>query len=128
MSEAAITAKAYFEKATKGKFTAGKPAGWVICDTATGKSLDSYRYPTEAEATADIPRVVAVIVARRDAVQAQQEKVAAMLVDEAPATPSARTYKTVHNGTYGTGRRYADQSGAVQYDDGSGRYSVQIWD
>lgn len=43
--------------------------------------------------------------------------------------PRARTgYTEVHSDTYGRGRRYRSQPGATQYDDGTGTYSVQIWD
>jgi hypothetical protein len=46
--------------------------------------------------------------------------------DEASVVDS---YKVVNGGiAYGYGRRYASQRGATQYDDGSGRFSVQIWD
>lgn len=39
-----------------------------------------------------------------------------------------RRYTTVRNSAFGAGRVYHDQPGATQYDDGSGRYNVQIWD
>jgi hypothetical protein len=37
-------------------------------------------------------------------------------------------YRTVSNSAFGEGRVYRSQPGATQYDDGSGRYNVQIWD
>ena len=37
-------------------------------------------------------------------------------------------HTVVDSPIYGRGCRYADQPGATQYDDGSGRYNVQIWD
>jgi len=37
-------------------------------------------------------------------------------------------YRTVASATYGPGRVHADMPGATQYDDGSGRYAIQIWD
>lgn len=49
--------------------------------------------------------------------------------ETADAAPARDTYRTVSGGVaYGEGRRYASQLGATQYDDGSGRYNVQIWD
>ena len=45
----------------------------------------------------------------------------------APAA-SGRRYATTPDRGFGPGRRFADQPGATQYDDGSGRYNVQIWD
>lgn len=41
---------------------------------------------------------------------------------------SPRRYATVPNAAFGPGRRYTDQPGATQYDDGSGCYNIQIWD
>jgi hypothetical protein len=43
-------------------------------------------------------------------------------------TPAVDTYKTTGHAFFGAGRRYNSQRGATQYDDGSGRYNVQIWD
>lgn len=119
-----IRAKAYLEKATRSRgVMPGKPAGWVICDLDTGKSLSSRRYPTEADADADIPTVLADVARRREAHAATNAR-----QQHAAADRQDRQYKTVRSGTYGTGRVYADQPGATQYDDGSGTYGIQIWD
>lgn len=57
---------------------------------------------------------------------------AAIVVDDdEPAmmpAPRRDSYRVVRGGMFGPGRRYYDQPGATQYDDGSGTYSVQIWD
>jgi hypothetical protein len=117
-----IKAKAYWEKATKSSYgMRGRPGGWVLCDTDTGKRLDSHRYPTEQEAIDAIPSVVAGVQTRRDAA-AQQQAV------DAAGTTSPRRYTEVHSAAFGTGRRYHSQPGATQYDDGSGNYGIQIWD
>jgi hypothetical protein len=42
--------------------------------------------------------------------------------------PVRDTYRTTEHAFFGTGRRHASQPGATQYDDGTGRYNVQIWD
>lgn len=44
------------------------------------------------------------------------------------APPPKRTYDEVYDSTFGVGRRFHDQPGATQYDDGSGKFTVQIWD
>jgi len=45
-----------------------------------------------------------------------------------PAEKPRTGFDLVPNAMFGTGRRYRAQPGATQYDDGSGRYRVQIWD
>lgn len=118
-----ITAAAYWKPAKRNKFVADLSEGWVIQSPETGKSLSSRRYATEEEAVADAPRVLAAyleLIATNTARAAETDRQA--------ETTSQRPYVEVRSSVYGPGRVYRDNPGATQYDDGSGRYSVQIWD
>jgi hypothetical protein len=121
MSENQITAKAYWMPAKRVKFVAPITAGWVVKSPETGRSLSPHRYSTEAEALADAPRVLAAHLDR------VRQHASSQPVNSEPAGPG-RAYTEVRSSLYGPGRVYADQPGATQYDDGSGRYSIQIWD
>ncbi len=118
-----ITAKVCFEearKARRGTFGVDRPAGWVVYNPETGKNLTEFRYPTEQAALDAMPSLVAAYQRR----VAEWERRMA----ETAAQSSGRPYDVVDGGFYGPGRRYHDQPGATQYDDGSGRYNTQIWD
>lgn len=79
--------------------TKSTAAGWVVVDDSTGQRIGpDVRYATREEAEDHAVRAV-------------------------PAD-----YHTVHHSFYGTGRVYDDQPGATQYDNGTGSYTVQIWD
>lgn len=117
-----ITAKAYWVPAKKVKFMDDKPAGWMIKSPETGNALSSRRYATEEEALRDAPQVLAHYNQRVRANEARQAEC------EQQATAPTHGYTEVDSPLYGPGRVYDDQPGATQYDDGSGRYSVQIWD
>lgn len=123
-----ITAKAYWKPAKRVKFMDDLPAGWVIASPETGKSLSKRRYPTEEEALADAPRVLAAYLARVKANTEHATERATTTEAAADAAPTGRPYTEVRNSLYGPGRVYHDQPGATQYDDGSGTYKVQIWD
>lgn len=116
-----ITPKVSYEKAKKNKYVPDLPAGWIIYAPETGKNLSTTRYPTETAALAAVPQVLAAYL-KRIADNARSRAAAT-----APSSP-APVYSEVRNSTFGTGRRYHSQPGATQYDDGSGHYSVQIWD
>lgn len=48
-------------------------------------------------------------------------------MDAAQPTTQNTGFRWVH-GAMGAGKRYYAQPGCTYYDDGSGRYSIQIWD
>lgn len=125
-----IRAKAYWKPAKNAKFVAPKPAGWAILDMDSGKRIGpDVRYATEEEATAAIPAALAArarMIERNEQAAAEREATIASADAEDRETP--RRYRTVRNAAFGDGRVYDDQPGATQYDDGSGRYGIQIWD
>lgn len=96
-------------------------AGWFVTDTDTGKTLSKRAFATREDAEAALPGIVAQVQGRVDAHRAQQH-------DAQQTETATQSYTTVHGGLYGEGRRYDHTPGATQYDDGSGRYNVQIWD
>lgn len=125
-----IKPKAYFEPAKRAKFMEPQPAGWVIFDDTTGKRLGAdIRYGTEQEANDAIERTVAAhlaLIQRNE--QRAAEREAELAAEQTAREETHRRYDVVQHGMFGEGRVYRDQPGATQYDDGSGRYSVQIWD
>lgn len=102
-----------------------RSAGWVVQNNITGKrmGLATDLFATREEAGAAIPRLVefhkSILRSNKEADAAAQAKMP--LSTDSP-------YRTVHSSLYGEGRRYHSQPGATQYDDGSGRFNVQIWD
>lgn len=122
-----IRARAYYEPATPGRLgLAGKPAGWVVYDMDSGKRIGmDIRHATEEAAKQAIP---GLLKAHAEKLQQREAQDAARETQAAEATAPRRRYTTVRNAAFGDGRVYADQPGATQYDDGSGRYGVQIWD
>lgn len=122
-----IRVKAYLEDAKPGRLgLTGKPAGWVVCDMDSGKRIGlDIRYATEEAAKQAIP---GLLKARAEKLQHREAQDAARAAGPTEADAPARRYTTVHHAAFGDGRVYDDQPGATQYDDGSGRYGVQIWD
>lgn len=101
--------------------------GFSICSPETGKHLIGTQkfYPTREEAEAALVNALRVHAANAEFIAEKRREAEA----QAPAArPVAKPYTEVDSPTYGHGRRYRAQPGATQYDDGSGRYSVQIWD
>lgn len=122
-----IQAKVYRQDEKRRQGQVVREAGWVVCDATTGKNLGRV-YPTEEAAQNAIPDLLSGLSDHRDkAAQREAATTKALATVERPETVG-RSYRTVRDGAFGEGRIYADQPGATQYDDGSGRFSVQIWD
>jgi|GEM_PF-6022857 len=60
--------------------------------------------------------------------EAMIAKHAAAIAARDAGEPAPGNYTTKFSPLYGEGRVYDDQPGATQYDDGTGRFGVQIWD
>lgn len=126
-----------YQKAKTNKFMPDTPAGWAVYDDTTGKRISgTVPYATREEAEAAIPSVVAEIKRRRRAGQEAQAAKAAfrdadddITVERITRKPVAqqRPYRTV-NTFMGPGRIYHDEPGCTYYDDGSGRFAIQMWD
>lgn len=115
-----IQASIIHRPAKRSRF-ASSEAGWYVTDDDTGKPLSKQAFATREDAEAALPEIVGQVQRRVDAHRAQQH-------DAQQTETATQPYTTVHSGLYGEGRRYDHTPGATQYDDGSGRYNVQIWD
>lgn len=101
--------------------------GFSICSPETGNRLFGTQrfYTTREEADLALVNAIRVHAANMEFVATKRQESEA----QAPAArPAAKPYTEVDSPLYGHGRRYDVQPGATQYDDGSGRYNVQIWD
>jgi hypothetical protein len=123
-----------FEEAKAGKiFFTKAPSGWMIIGAADKIQKDAIVDVTKADGTTK-----AVRVTRIDSTHTREGftysvaefgKTATEIEAEQLARANRRDgYTVVQNAAFGPGRRYHSQPGATQYDDGSGTYSVQIWD
>lgn len=87
---------------------------WMVFRVENGELVNAGIggvYETEAEAEAMIAKHAAAIAAKNEG----------RPIDRGP-------YTMKNSSVYGEGRIYPDQPGATYYDDGSGRFNVQIWD
>jgi len=131
-----------YQKAKKNSFVPDVPGGWVVYDDTTGNRLGpNTPYATREEAEAAIPALVSDLKKRRRKSQEDQaakaafrdahdetvEEITVERITSRPATPTRR-YRTVQSDIFGPGRIYHDEPGATYYDDGSGRFTIQMWD
>lgn len=124
-----IQAKAYEQTAKRRNGRIIREAGWTVCDRITGKDLGFTVYPTQEAAEDAIPALLSALSDRLDKAAQREATTAEALATVEPAETIGRGgYRTVHDGAFGEGRIYRTQRGATQYDDGSGRFNVQIWD
>jgi hypothetical protein len=123
-----IQAKVYCQDEKRRNGRVVREAGWIVCDAPTGKNLGFSVYPTQEAAEDAIPVLLSALSDRLDKAAQREAATTEALATVEAAQPAGRRYRTVHNGAFGEGRIYHDQPGATQYDDGSGTYSVQIWD
>lgn len=73
------------------------------------------RYDTEME-----------MIAMMDQLQAREDQRKAEYFAKKAETEG--TFEWVDSPAYGRGKRYHELPGAVHYDNGNGKYTVQIWD
>lgn len=123
-----IQAKAYEQSAKRRNGRIVREAGWTVCDRSTGKDLGFTVYPSQEAAEAAIPALLSALSDRLDKAAEREAATIEALATVEAARPTGRSYRTVQDGAFGQGRVYSDQPGATQYDDGSGRFNVQIWD
>lgn len=105
----------------------GADGQWQLYVREAGTRLASSLragYPTREAADAALPAAADI----HDAEIGRRRVVAAAVEEQPVRTAGSPRYSTVHSSAFGPGRVYVDQPGATQYDDGSGRYSIQIWD
>jgi len=132
-TEAERKAQAMMDQIKAGKtiFTKAHEE-WMIVGPAADLTVDAIVTATRQNGETSTVRVVKVhVTATRQGVTYSTATFRNVTVAATPVEDEAMaddTYTTTEHAFFGEGRRYASQPGATQYDDGSGRYNVQIWD
>jgi len=119
---------------TRPKFRNGMitDGGWYISNVHTATKA-SRAYDSEEAAIVDLELVAAQTEAAKAArlakIEAQEAAdAAAYEASQRPLRSTRGGYTTKRGSVYGEGRVYDDMPGATHYDNGNGKFSIQIWD
>lgn len=129
-TEAERKAQAMMDQIKAGKTIFTKAAdAWMVIGPAADVVEGAIVTATRQSGTESQVRIVKVhTTATRQGVTYATATFRNVVAAE-PVKAAADTYRvTAEHPIGGRGRRYASQPGATQYDDGSGKFAVQIWD